>query len=332
MAQDSIDNLLEQGIAALKARQKNQARQLLSQVVEMDEHNEMAWLWISGAVDTDAERRICLENVLAINPNNGIAKRGLERMGITQRISPFSTILPLSSSTTETAPDGEHTIQSLTPASAPAETERKEEEKEERKSTPPPRRAAKRRPTLLLVGAGVLVVACIVVVGIWWASSSGLLTQTPLSTQVATVTLGQTATTTGVDSVTSPAQSTWTPRPTNEPPTRLPTRTPRPTNTPLLTWTPSLTPTATLTGAVAATPTPAITQPPTWTPQPTSTLASTITRPPTWTPIATLVIPPTWTPNPTIVIPATWTPAYATRTPAITITLTSTLTTSTPGE
>mgnify|MGYP001131281106 CR=1 FL=1 len=73
-------NLLKQGIAALNAGQKAEARNLLMQVVQQDEHNEMGWLWLSGAVDTDEERRVCLENVLAINPNNGVARRGLESL------------------------------------------------------------------------------------------------------------------------------------------------------------------------------------------------------------------------------------------------------------
>ena len=74
----TTDDLLKQGIAALKDGRKAQARSLLTQVVEQDERNEMAWLWLSGAVDTDEDRRICLENVLAINPDNQAAQRGLK--------------------------------------------------------------------------------------------------------------------------------------------------------------------------------------------------------------------------------------------------------------
>lgn len=73
----AIDNLLKQGIAALKAGRKAEACKLLMQVVKEDKHNEIAWLWLSGAVDTDRDRCICLEKVLAINPYNELAKRGL---------------------------------------------------------------------------------------------------------------------------------------------------------------------------------------------------------------------------------------------------------------
>ena len=43
------DEILKQGIAALKAGRKAEARSFLMQVVEQDERNEMAWLWLSGA-------------------------------------------------------------------------------------------------------------------------------------------------------------------------------------------------------------------------------------------------------------------------------------------
>ena len=63
----TTSDLLKQGIAALKAGRKAEARTLLMQVVEQDERNEMAWLWLSGAVDTDEDRRVCLENVRVVS-------------------------------------------------------------------------------------------------------------------------------------------------------------------------------------------------------------------------------------------------------------------------
>jgi len=52
------DDLLKQGIAALKAGHKAEARSLLAKVVEQDERNEAAWLWLSGAVETDERYRV----------------------------------------------------------------------------------------------------------------------------------------------------------------------------------------------------------------------------------------------------------------------------------
>jgi tetratricopeptide (TPR) repeat protein len=46
-------------------------------VIEVDERNEQAWLWLSGVVDTDEDRLICLENVLMLNPENVRARAGL---------------------------------------------------------------------------------------------------------------------------------------------------------------------------------------------------------------------------------------------------------------
>ena len=94
----TTDDLLQEGIAALKAGHKTVARNLLTQVVQQDDRNEMAWLWLSGAVDTDEDRRACLENVLAINPNNGIARRGLEQLIAKEGMRSLSVMSSLTSS------------------------------------------------------------------------------------------------------------------------------------------------------------------------------------------------------------------------------------------
>ena len=69
--------MLNRAIIAAKAGRNAEARQLLEAVLDADERNERAWLWLSGAVDSDEERTICLENVLSINPDNQAARRGL---------------------------------------------------------------------------------------------------------------------------------------------------------------------------------------------------------------------------------------------------------------
>ncbi len=73
----AIDDLVKQGIAICKAGRRTEARVLLEQAIAQDEYNTTAWLWLSGAVDTDEDRRICLENVLTIDPGNAFAQRGL---------------------------------------------------------------------------------------------------------------------------------------------------------------------------------------------------------------------------------------------------------------
>jgi tetratricopeptide (TPR) repeat protein len=74
----SAPNLLQQGIAAAKAGRKEEARRLLLQVIERDERNEQAWLWLSGVVDSPQEKLTCLQNVLDINPENTVARAGAQ--------------------------------------------------------------------------------------------------------------------------------------------------------------------------------------------------------------------------------------------------------------
>jgi WD40 repeat protein len=80
VANDVIQNQLKAGIAAAKAGNKAQARQILEQVLEKDENNETAWMWMAMVVDTPRDKRVCLEQVLDINPNNQRAREALERL------------------------------------------------------------------------------------------------------------------------------------------------------------------------------------------------------------------------------------------------------------
>ena len=77
MEESMLKALMEEGITAAKAGQKERARQCLMQVVEADENNEKAWLWLSGVVESLEDRQICLENVLSLNPDSEPAKKGL---------------------------------------------------------------------------------------------------------------------------------------------------------------------------------------------------------------------------------------------------------------
>jgi hypothetical protein len=72
-----ITDTLKRAIAAAKAGRKAEARRLLETVLDADERNERAWLWLSDVVESDEERIVCLENVLTINPENEMARKGL---------------------------------------------------------------------------------------------------------------------------------------------------------------------------------------------------------------------------------------------------------------
>jgi tetratricopeptide (TPR) repeat protein len=69
---------LRAGIAAAKAGQRERARDLLTRVVEQDEENLAAWLWLSGVMDGLDDKEVCLENALELDPGNEAARKGLD--------------------------------------------------------------------------------------------------------------------------------------------------------------------------------------------------------------------------------------------------------------
>lgn len=89
----NVDAMVREGINAYKTGRKDDARALLLKATELDQYNEQAWLWLSGLMDTPDDQRTCLENVLAINPDNERAKQGLSYLtGQTSagNVSPFA--------------------------------------------------------------------------------------------------------------------------------------------------------------------------------------------------------------------------------------------------
>jgi formylglycine-generating enzyme required for sulfatase activity len=177
----AINDLLKQGIAALKAGYKTEARSLLMQVVQQDERNESAWLWLSGAVDTDEERRICLENVLAINPNNRAAERGLQSLITKEEVRSLDTVSQVVSSPGLAAP-WEPTTQRPAAVTTPDVT------LHQRRKVPDTRRKPSRKRTGLLIGlgTGVSLIVCGTIAGISWVVLSGLLSLRSLPTSSAT--------------------------------------------------------------------------------------------------------------------------------------------------
>jgi tetratricopeptide (TPR) repeat protein len=73
----SLEEMLSNGIAAVKAGQMDKAQDWLVSLLQIDRYHEQAWLWLSGAADNDQDRLDCLQEVLKINPQNAFAQRGL---------------------------------------------------------------------------------------------------------------------------------------------------------------------------------------------------------------------------------------------------------------
>lgn len=75
-----MSDFTQQGIAALKAGDKQKAAQLLRFAIQNNSQDVQAQLWLSGAVDNDKERIECLQSVLRLDPNNQIAAKGLAKL------------------------------------------------------------------------------------------------------------------------------------------------------------------------------------------------------------------------------------------------------------
>jgi tetratricopeptide (TPR) repeat protein len=81
MAQEQAKQLLQQGIAASRAGRPDAARDLLQQSIRLDPRNETAWLWLSSVARDEKERLFCLKQLLALNPQNEYALKGLRALG-----------------------------------------------------------------------------------------------------------------------------------------------------------------------------------------------------------------------------------------------------------
>jgi hypothetical protein len=71
---------LDDAVEYIRMGDKEQGRLILEEMLETDENNEDIWLWLCTVVDSDEDREICLENVLAINPDNAVAQRAVEAL------------------------------------------------------------------------------------------------------------------------------------------------------------------------------------------------------------------------------------------------------------
>jgi tetratricopeptide (TPR) repeat protein len=72
--------LTAQAIDALKQGKRQEAHDLLEQAVELDPNNAKAWYFLSRAQTSITDKRISLNTVLAISPDNQLAKDALARL------------------------------------------------------------------------------------------------------------------------------------------------------------------------------------------------------------------------------------------------------------
>ncbi|MBE2184322.1 MAG: hypothetical protein IAE89_12905 [Anaerolineae bacterium] len=72
-----IDELLAAGSAALKAGDTQKALKIFKHAAARNPYHEQVWWALLQVFDDPEDRRVCYENIVAINPYNTDARRGL---------------------------------------------------------------------------------------------------------------------------------------------------------------------------------------------------------------------------------------------------------------
>ncbi len=77
MSDTSTTDLVQQGLAAARVGDIEDARRLLQEATQRTPDNVEAWLGLAGAVGSLAEKEACFSKVLTLDPDNSDAKAGL---------------------------------------------------------------------------------------------------------------------------------------------------------------------------------------------------------------------------------------------------------------
>ncbi len=99
-----LEEILNQGILAARSGRRERARELLLQVIRQDEGQSAAWFHLSTVIDNPEEQQICLENVLALDPENYAAQKALEQLRARQANPPEQAAPATATEAVATAP------------------------------------------------------------------------------------------------------------------------------------------------------------------------------------------------------------------------------------
>lgn len=80
--QARIDELIRAGQEKLASGDPIEAHRLLHQAASLYPRDERVWLALLDVVKTVEDRRVCLENIVAINPDNKTATRQLRALNL----------------------------------------------------------------------------------------------------------------------------------------------------------------------------------------------------------------------------------------------------------
>lgn len=76
------DSILQLGIEAARDGNKEEARNLFRLLTRQEPNSAQAWLWLAGVAENREERQAALERVVAIDPSNEMAVKGLQALGV----------------------------------------------------------------------------------------------------------------------------------------------------------------------------------------------------------------------------------------------------------
>ncbi|NPV67475.1 MAG: tetratricopeptide repeat protein [Anaerolineae bacterium] len=216
MSGEQAIQYLQQGIAAAKAKKTEEARRLLQTAIRLDPENETAWLWLASVAKDNQERIFCLRQILQINPQNELAIKGLQALGIATGDQPQAAARPVTSNVPRPTPERIKAAQRALGPIIQAATEREDPYSQIQWVHKRRNRAGERAATLFTIA--IRVVPVLLVVGLLAAGAYFV------STNPSAIALAP----------------TWTPSHTpTVTPTPTPGFTPTPSPTPRLTYTPS---------------------------------------------------------------------------------------------
>ncbi len=75
------DKIFQEAIQAIQNGENQRGKDLLTRLLKQNQTNPEYWLWMSAVVDNSKEQRYCLNQVLQLDPQNKLARRGLSILG-----------------------------------------------------------------------------------------------------------------------------------------------------------------------------------------------------------------------------------------------------------
>ncbi len=92
----TFENLYREGLTAYRAGELKRAHELWRDAATVDPYQEKLWIALLHVLETEEDRRVCLENILAINPGSAKARRDLAALERTAaRTHPQRRPLPM---------------------------------------------------------------------------------------------------------------------------------------------------------------------------------------------------------------------------------------------